>query len=466
MLAACCLLAIIFIPGCAALSREPGLSRQPTNTAPPATNTPTPVPVIEVSNITVRQGEHQGYLEVFGVILNITDDGLTELELAVSVFDPEGNLQAQTTVLPALRQISPGATTAFKAEFDRIDFVLEPEMVLVELASFQLSTITSLQITVDRGSARPNFEGGTTYLGYFSNAQPEYGELRNVEAFMIDEDDKPIDSADFILTTTSVEPRSEVPFRVDFFEEYGDAWPVFYVDAIPSENPNRTSPLWTVSEPRLFFTSQGIPYYLVEIKNTAFAPQDFEGILTMTEGIELQGILPVHSPIPIKAQSSWYFTLEPGLALPVRLRKDAAGMNELIATVTLDPLKTQGVSADLVNLELEIDGIETIGGSLYLQGTLSNPTDMDLADPVVFATLRTASAEVISANSELAAETIPTGDSLEFTLSLRIPAGLDPTALEFDLTALGVRRTETAREISENDFPVWYNFRDPGTPGF
>lgn len=435
---ASCLLATLFLTGCIAIGREPGLPAQPTETTRPATPTPTPVPLITVENLTVKAGDQEHHWEVFGTIQNISDDGLTDLELSVTALGPEGEVQAQGTFLPALRQLSPGDTTAFKAEFEQIGLDLQPERILVQLASFRVSTITPLQISVDQISARPNFEGGTTYLGYFSNVQLRYGEFRNIEAFMVNEDGEPIDSADFILTTTSIAPRGQVPFLVEFFEDYDEAWPEFYIDAIPSEEPDGASPLWVVTEPRLFFTSQSIPYYLIEIKNTAFAPQKIEGILTLSEGLELLGILPIRSPIPIPAQSSWYFTLEPSLAIPVQIRDDEAALSDLIADVALDPLKTRGVSVEIVDLELEIVKIETIGGSIYLQGKMTNPTEQKIEHPAAFALLHTTSGEVISANSERAADTILAGETVQFTLPLRIPAGTDPSALEFDLSAMGV----------------------------
>jgi hypothetical protein len=395
--------------------------------------------VIDVETITVEEGADAHSWEIFGIIRNISDDGIADLEMNVSILNSDGTIEAHKTVLPALRQLSPGDSTAFQAEFNQLETDVRKNEVRVELSSFQVRTVTPLQIAVDQISARPNFEGGTTYLGFFSNVQLEYGEFLNIEAFMMNENGEPIDAADGITTIASIEPRGRVPFQVEFFTDHGEAWPEFYIDAVPADDPTKASRLWTTSEPQLFFTSQKVPYYLIEVKNAAYAPQRFEGMLTFTEGIELIGIVPLGSKAPIPAQSSWFFTVEPSLALPIRLRGDEKAIRELIAEVIIDPIASRGVSDELISLGLEIESIETIGGSMYLQGKAINQGELDLSSPFVFAALRNPEGEVITANSVRIADTIPAGETTGFTIALWIPSGIEPNTLEYDISAYAIK---------------------------
>jgi hypothetical protein len=441
-----CLLAVVTISACGPISREPGLSREPTDTQLPRTSTPTPPPRVEADNLSVHKDEEESSWLVFGTIRNISEDGLSDLELNVAVLDHEGETLAEGIFLPALRQLSPGDSTAFKAEFTQIDDASSPQKASVKLESFLVSTVTPLQITVDEISARSNTWDGTTYLGYFTNVQMEYGQIRNVEAFMMNEDGTPFDSAKRVVTLSSVAPRGRVPFSVEFNDNFAEAWPDFYIDAVPSEEPSRRSPLWTVAEPQLFLTSQGLPYYLLEIKNTAFAPQTIEGIFTLTKGTEIFAVLPIRSPAPIAAKSSWFFTLEPGLSLPFELRNDEQAISALIPNVTLDPIETRGVGDELIPIDLVIESVETIGGSIFFRGRVSNSTDQSLENPVVYATLRDPSGMAISANSERIVQAIPVGGSVDFTLSARIPAEIEPNALEFDLNAIALSASGSIQE--------------------
>ncbi|MDF1499598.1 MAG: FxLYD domain-containing protein [Anaerolineales bacterium] len=437
--AALLLAAVISLAGCAALEREPGIPIPATNTAPPATPTPTPVPVIEIESVTARAVQDPGRWDIFGLIENISNDDLTDLELQVSLLNEEGEVQTEATFLPALRQLSPGEETAFRAQFDELDIAVQSGQILVELASYQPGPITPLQITVDQVSVRPDSQGGATYLGYFSNASPERGELRNVEAYMMDDDGRPIDFADLTLTISIIEPYGKVPFRVDFSGDHGDKWPVFFIDAVPLRDTTQPTPLWSVTEPRLFFTDQGIAYYVLEIENTAFAPQVFEGVFTLFDDLELAGVLPIRSPAPIRAQSSWFFTIEPGLALPVRLRSDPEAMRDLTVDVTLDPAASHGVSDEVVIIDLEIQSVERTGSSLHMKGILSNPTADTLASPLLSAVLRNTRGDVVSASTALVADKLPADGRLEFTIALWIPAGTDLPSLEFDLSAFAVK---------------------------
>jgi hypothetical protein len=261
---------------------------------------------------------------------------------------------------------------------------------------------------------------------------------------MFNQDGEPVDSAELLLTLSSVEPRGRIPFRADFRASYDGVWPEFFIDAVP-EDPYRSSPLWTAPEPRLFFTSQGRPIYLLEINNTAFAPQQIEGMLTLSIDSDLLGVLPVRSPAPIPAQSSWFFTLEPSLALPAELREDEIALQQLSATLQIDPVETHGVKDEVLSVDLEVSAVETIGGSIYLQGLLHNPTDQELVDPVVYATLRDTDGVVITANSLGVAERLPKEASLSFTIPLWLPGGVDPSSLEFDLHAAALNNVETSQ---------------------
>jgi hypothetical protein len=396
--------------------------------------------VIEVFGITIEQTDDPGSWQVYGLVRNISDEGLTDLELEVSIIGLDDVTQSQVEVLPALRQLSPGDAAPFTALFSTLENDPRAEDVLVELSSFEAGSIKAMELTIDKSTVRPNISGGTTFLGYFSNPQRGFSEIRNVGVYMLNEDGEPIDAAESILTGSLIAPRGQLPFRVDFDRDYDEVWPKFYIDAVPTGDPNGSKSLWSVQEPRLFLTSQKVPVYLLEITNTAFAPQKLEGMLALTEGTELVGLLPLRSPSLIPVQSSWFVSLEPSLELPIRLRNNEDAMRALIADIIIDPLASHGVNSELISLELEVESLEIIGGSLFLEGTLQNPLDRAVSNAVVHASLRDSTGVVVSAHSAIAAEQIEGQGSQAFLLSLWIPDGSDPNMLEFDLYADAVSR--------------------------
>jgi hypothetical protein len=104
------------------------------------------------------------------------------------------------------------------------------------------------------------------------------------------------------------------------------------------------------------------------------------------------------------------------------------------------------VGDELIPIDLVIESVETIGGSIFFRGRVSNSTDQSLENPVVYATLRDPSGMAISANSERIVQAIPVGGSVDFTLSARIPAEIEPNALEFDLNAIALSASGSIQE--------------------
>ena len=440
--AAICLCAS-FLVGCADVAREPQIAGAATGSPESAVPTPTSLPLIELDGVTVQHSGTAGDWVVYGLVRNSSERVLDELVLGVALVDRDGELHARVESVPAQRLIAPGDQTAFSAAFQPVTVRVDPERVRVSVLSYREALVEPLEIIVDQVSSRTNIDGGTTFLGFLSNVQPEHAEIRNVEAYFMNDEGLPVGSAEAVLTASSVAPHSRNPVQADFIEVYGENLPVFYVDAVPIEAPDRSSTLWAVTDPVLFSTAQGVHYYLIELRNTAFAPQVVEGLFAISEWRELVGLLPVHSPLPIPPQGSWYVSLEPDLELPVSLRSDEERMEALTAELALDPLGTHGVDARPIMVDLAVDSVESIGGSLFMRGTVLNNTEEPVNSPTVFGVLRTTGGEVVGANSERLSESIPAGEQVGFTLALLTPAGTDPAALEFDLIAIALPQPES-----------------------
>jgi hypothetical protein len=104
----------------------------------------------------------------------------------------------------------------------------------------------------------------------------------------------------------------------------------------------------------------------------------------------------------------------------------------------IDAHHTNQVAPSPAPLDLKVHQFEVIGSTLFLRGTLSNPLDVQLGSAAVLGSLRTPEGIVQSAGWYSHPEPLDPGESIDFTLSMLVPADFEPAEGEFDLLALGV----------------------------
>ncbi len=154
-------------------------------------------------------------------------------------------------------------------------------------------------------------------------------------------------------------------------------------------------------------------------------------ILAVRSPSSLLAVTQLRPPLPLQAGETLAFSAGEFYGLEQRILRALSREEELDIEVYLQAASTP--PTERVALSIQVIGFETVGSSLFLQGTLEDAGDSALRWPTIFATLRSTSGELLAAGWITPVEQLESGEALAFVLPIRLPEGVDPAAAEFDL---------------------------------
>jgi hypothetical protein len=91
-----------------------------------------------------------------------------------------------------------------------------------------------------------------------------------------------------------------------------------------------------------------------------------------------------------------------------------------------------------VLLDIQVESFEFTGSRAFIRGRVANPTANAVANPAVFAAVRSTEGNILGASSQVVAPKLAPSAEQAFTLSIDLPAQTTPAMAEYDLRALGV----------------------------
>jgi hypothetical protein len=144
------------------------------------------------------------------------------------------------------------------------------------------------------------------------------------------------------------------------------------------------------------------------------------------------------SPIPLAPDEARPLALTDFPGLAEQTMSGSQSLANLRPQALVDPAGSQPSEATTVWLEIEINAYEAVGGALYVHGTADNQSRVQVLEPTVIGALRSTSGEVWSAAEVSLGDALPSGSQASFLLVMPRPAGVEPSAGEFDIRGTGL----------------------------
>ncbi len=403
----------------------------PTQLAIPAT----PELIVEIRDLNLVFDPKTGSGDAIGLLGNATEWQVRDVMLRVSITDASGSELATQAVALEQKFLGPGEVSPFRAHF--VDG-LGAEAAQVQVVGYERASFSRVGLIVEEIERFHAQDGTLAILGRITNPGPRQAAVHRLTFIARDSENQPVGLANLSIGLTSLAPGQSSPFLVEFDDDPPIAESTAYIDALAIAAPPEP-PFSFPVEPRVLSDEQSNRFVLGSLKNEASSPKYVSFLLILRMDDRLVGLSRVDSPLPVAGGEQLAFSV--GKFFGPDFSQIASDRPE--ADWEIEVLLDTGLSSDAEvvrkELDLSISGAEKIGSSIFLRGQLTNSEEQAVLEKAtVLVALRSTEGELVSAGWQVVRETLPAGETAQFVLPLRIPAGIDLPDLEFDLRAFGV----------------------------
>jgi hypothetical protein len=394
--------------------------------------TGTPALAIELSPVVVAAGR-PGQTTVLGLISNRSGQAVDNLQIRVSLLDSSGRRLGQLDIPPALTQLDAAEVSPFAAT---LPVTFESGMqASAELVQYHAASAanTPLQAEIVQTEQLP--DGSTALLGRLTNPSSSTVRVRELAVLALDAQGLPTGLLPWSAGPTRIGPRGSQPFVAIGPADETTKAHVAYVRA-QVETGERRIDMRFGAGPDLHATSQGEWFITGALENLGSRPAWGEAALRIELDQRLLGLAQVRFPLPLAPGESRPFSVRmPPLFGPLPASLDPA---ELGLSGRPESWPGSSSEAALVLLDLRVESFEFTGSRAFIRGNISNPTAHAVANPTVFAAVRSTEGKVLGAVVQVLAPDLPPSSEQAFTLSIDLPAQATPAMAEYDLRALGI----------------------------
>jgi hypothetical protein len=407
-----------------ATTPNPSAASPPAAASPSAAASPTPTLAAQVGRPLVA-AEAGGLQLVQGIITNQADLPVRDLELALEVLGPSGERLAAGRATSLLPWLAPGGAGPYRFTFRADQAATRAE---IQLVGYTPADLEPAEVEVGIERTIDTVDGGSRVVGWLDSrrANPVAIDGLVLASF----DGGALDQIGFDLTYLNRLPAGRrVPFEATFLSPVKAVDLVSYSSARLAEalGPAR---LTAALEPGLQLDTQGTPFLVGELVNGSDQLRAAETLIAIADGDGLQRVLAFPSSIPLLPGEHRPFGLA-RLGLPAGTDPQGLHAQAYVGG-------TGRRTGEPIQLISRVDSFERIGGSAFLRGTVENQQGSAVADPTVFASVRSTEGDLWSAQGMQVSDRLEPGAVAQFVLQLPLPADADLAHAEFDLRALGL----------------------------
>ncbi len=388
---------------------------------------PTPALEIEFSDLVIRADPHEpGLWQVFGLLRNDSSIPLADMAIQVTIEYAVDDPPIAIVVPPLLARLGPGEESPFVGVIEHDEEPSGARAALLEYTQIDLERAQlDLQILdiVSEGNH-------TLLLGEVGNESRREVEIAGLSAWALDSSGELIVAAPALIYPQSLPAEGHAPFLARISGTLDEPEWIVSVDAVRAE-PTEEMNIPIVNGPFLRADSQGAPFLVGELRNDSRSAASLSLILSIRRSDRLLALAELHPPLPLQAGEALAFSVGEFYGLETRIPTALADEEDLDIQTYIHA--GPALPEARVPLSLQIEGIETVGSSIFFRGTMEGPGEAALRRPTVFATLRSTGGELLTAGWATPAEQLEAGEVLPFVLPLRLPQGVEPSAAEFDL---------------------------------
>ena len=371
-----------------------------------------------------------------GLLDNRSSIGLTSISLKVALLDSAGKTVAEQLTPLALPHLAPDESGPFAAEFPPLPSAASAK---ASLAEYETGQFSRGHVSIDHLDAAPSADGGLTILGRVNNLGEQPVAVPAVAVVARDGRGQILGVAPRVAGLSFLRPGESATFLASMPVDPGTAEFTAYVDALATVAPAGFAAPALVGQPRLLWTSQGLPIVVGAVRNQSSQVRRASIVVSLTWKGDVIGLANVTPPLPLEPDETRPFAQGSFYGLTERLRQRGASARDLEVSAQVDPLLSSASSRAPIPLKVEVQGFEAIGGSVILKGSATNTTATSVTSASAFAALRSTKGVVITAGWAVVAETLPPGGHAAFTLDLPLPEGSDLAMAEADVQAAGIQ---------------------------
>jgi hypothetical protein len=420
--------------GCAA-----GQNRtEPSSSTPEKTVSITPTilaetdPKLEVIEFTILQTPELGRWNGVGILENTSQDHLRDLRVILADEDLTSEIE-RIEIRAALENLAPGERSPFIVSADTPINTALPSLGVEALNYYPLErgdVVAEDLISIQLPNGEPGLHGIMRNKSYLHIA------IHSLAILARSDSGDPVAIGEYWAGPTHLPPRRSAPFIAAFSNDLEhDSYEVF-IDSTEVDDPG--DPQIQFSEgPTVRTTEQGQTFLTGMLRNETSQPHQLSMTILAKSDERVIGLVRIEQPVPHLPNEARPFSV----SLSDHFSSLVPGMEWTDAEefeAVIDAHQTNEVVPSPAPLDLQINQFEVIGSTLFLRGSLSNPLEVRLVFAAVLGSLRTPEGIVQSAGWYTHPTPLDPHESIEFTLSMPIPADFQPAEGEFDLQALGV----------------------------
>jgi hypothetical protein len=375
-----------------------------------------------------------GGLLFIGTVENTQADDLSDLELSLAFIGADGFVKDSRTVRPIPDSLPPSETAGVCILLDPYDGELKPEIRAVA-ASDSPHNEAKLRLRVV--DTRFTAGGQEIMLGEITNHGDEYLRLKGMLLLPGSIGAGPQGAARPLIIPQGFPPGETLPFAAEIIGQVPDSGWHPFLDAIPSGIPD-TPPIEIRSEPSLRHSAQGRPFYTLQLRNTGSLPRWLEGEVAFYQGEVLMAISRLTVPVPIRPGETRPISIREFVGLEAGVELNPTEIKDWRVELQFDALASRPALEEIRTLALSVTQFEVIGGLIFMRGELSNQNPEIIDHPTALITARDISGRLLDSAWANPGRELAPGETVDFELTMLLPAGATAELSEFDLQGLGL----------------------------
>ena len=369
-----------------------------------------------------------------GTVENSLEIPLTDLQLELELRDAEGRLAASGEIRPVPAILAPGESAGLWMQLD----ALEPDLIpSLTIRSYSEGPLFTSEVEVKILETRPSGSGQAIVLGTLTNRQNGYARLDDLVLLPREFGGETPGMARLQLANLGLPPDEAVYFTAEVLGEIPGAGWKAYLAASPSGMPD-APPIEVVTPPAARHSSQGRPFFIFQIRNLGSLSRWLKGQVVFYRGEDLIALARLDTPVPIRPGETRPFSIGEFVGLQTGTDLSPAEVQGWDAVLSIDALASRPALHETRLLRLEVSQFEQIGDLIYLHGELTNENPGTVEQPSALIAARDIAGALLNSAWTMPADMLRPGESVEFELTMLLPAGVTAELSEFDLQGLGL----------------------------
>lgn len=420
------------IVGCQTAAISSTATSVPTSTPPPAT----PTPEIRVISYELSPGAAAGEWRVVGLVENQGKGSVGPIRLSVSLIDTAGERVAERSTQILMSNLHPGEAGPFSVTFEAVNSPAEARVVPLafEPADGQLADGPRAELIAELEQFFTIGSGEFVLIGNLTNPGRSHISLDSLNFLGLGPRGAEMVVAVMLFGPGWLAPGETVPFLALAPENPGTVQWTQYHDGLIAEPPSAVA-LEIRGDPTLSFTAQGAPFIVGTLANGGRMASSGSVLVSLLDENRLVGLWEIGTPRPLQPGEQLAFAAFGSPGIRPRFKPSALGAVRVETRIEERPADLGGPP---VTLSVDVSVFLSEGSAIFIRGTIRNPMEFAVDGATVYAEVRTATGELVTAGwSE--SQSLEPDQLADFRLELPVPAGMDATLTEYDLRAIGLK---------------------------